>query len=169
MKLDTSIAAVVTDGASGLGEGIARALAAKGVKVTIFDMNVTAGSAIAAAIGGLFCKVDVTSDAEVEAGFAKARAAHGRERVFVNCAGIATGAKTVARKKDTGEITLFDEPIRQRLGQRGDGELLFLPEDRADQAPSPSDTRRRGPTCSITSRGSTTRPQTLDDRLYQPR
>ncbi|MGQ2991012.1 MAG: SDR family NAD(P)-dependent oxidoreductase [Brevundimonas sp.] len=108
MKLDSSIAAVVTGGASGLGEGTARALAATGVKVALFDMNEEKGEAIAAEIGGVFCKVDVTSDEEVAAAFAKARAAHGQERLTVNCAGIATGMKTVSRKKDTGEIKAHD-------------------------------------------------------------
>ena len=108
MKLDGSIAAVVTGGASGLGEGTARALAAKGVKVAIFDLNEEKGEAIAAEIGGVFCEVDVTSDESVDAGFAKARAAHGQERLTVNCAGIATGQKTVSRKKDTGEIRAHD-------------------------------------------------------------
>lgn len=108
MKLDSSIAAVVTGGASGLGEGTARALAATGVKVALFDMNEEKGEAIAAEIGGVFCKVDVTSDEEVAAAFARARAAHGQERLTVNCAGIATGMKTVSRKKDTGEIKAHD-------------------------------------------------------------
>ena len=108
MKLDSTLAAVVTGGASGLGEGTARALAATGVKVALFDMNEEKGEAIAAEIGGVFCKVDVTSDEEVAAAFAKARAAHGQERLTVNCAGIATGMKTVSRKKDTGEIKAHD-------------------------------------------------------------
>ena len=114
MKLDPSIAAVVTGGASGLGAGSARARAAQGVKVALFDMNVERGEEIAREIGGVFCKVDVTSDAEVEAGFAKARATHGQERILVNCAGIATGAKTVGRKKDTGEITVFPQEVFER-------------------------------------------------------
>ena len=95
MKLDNTIAAVVTGGASGLGEATARALAAKGAKVAIFDMNAERGEAIAAEIGGVFCAVNVTDDASVIAGFAKARAAHGQERILVNCAGIATGEKVV--------------------------------------------------------------------------
>ncbi len=114
MILDSSISAVVTGGASGLGEGTARALAAYGVKVALFDMNAERGEAVAREIGGVFCKVDVTSDADVDAGLAKARAAHGQERVLVNCAGIATGAKTVGRKKETGEITTFPQEVFER-------------------------------------------------------
>ncbi len=104
MKLDNTIAAVVTGGASGLGEATARALAAKGAKVAIFDMNAERGEAIAAEIGGVFCAVNVTDDASVIAGFAKARAAHGQERILVNCAGIATAIKTVGRDRETGAI-----------------------------------------------------------------
>ncbi len=104
MKLDNSIAAVVTGGASGLGEATVRALAAHGVKVAIFDMNAERGEAIAAEIGGTFCAVNVTDDASVITGFAKARAAHGQERILVNCAGIATAIKTVGRDRETGAI-----------------------------------------------------------------
>ncbi len=114
MILDSSISAVITGGASGLGEGTARALAAYGVKVALFDMNTERGEAVAREISGVFCKVDVTSDADVDAGLAKARGAHGQERVLVNCAGIATGAKTVGRKKETGEITSFPQDVFER-------------------------------------------------------
>ncbi len=107
MKLDNSIAAVVTGAASGLGAATARALAARGVKVAIFDLQEEKGEAMAAEIGGTFCKVDVTSDDSVDAGFAKARAAHGQERVLVNCAGTANAIKTVSRDKETGAIRHF--------------------------------------------------------------
>jgi NAD(P)-dependent dehydrogenase (short-subunit alcohol dehydrogenase family) len=107
MKLNSSIAAVVTGGASGLGKATAVALAAKGVKVALFDLNEELGEAAAQEIGGVFCKVDITSNEAVDAAFAKARAAHGQERVLVNCAGIGNGIKTVSRAKDTGELTHF--------------------------------------------------------------
>ncbi len=107
MKLDASISAIVTGGASGLGRATAEALAAKGVKVAIFDLGEEAGQAAAARIGGVFCRVDVTSDEETDAGFAKARAALGQERILVNCAGIANGFKTAGRDRDTGEIRHF--------------------------------------------------------------
>ncbi|RVT94222.1 SDR family NAD(P)-dependent oxidoreductase [Sphingomonas crocodyli] len=100
-------AAVVTGAASGLGEATARALAAEGVKVAIFDLNEAAGEAIAAEIGGTFCKVDVTNDASVDAAFAKARAAHGQERILINCAGIGNAIKTASRDKATGEAKHF--------------------------------------------------------------
>lgn len=100
-------AAVVTGGASGLGEATARALAANGVKVAIFDMNREAGEAVASAIGGVFCEVNVTDDASVEAGFEKARAAHGQERILINCAGTGNAIKTASRSRKDGTIRHF--------------------------------------------------------------
>ena len=106
MELD-GCAAVVTGAASGLGEATARALAAAGVKVAIFDRDAAKGEAVAAAIGGVFCAVDVTSDDAVDAGFAKARAAHGQERILINCAGTGNAVKTASRARETGEIKHF--------------------------------------------------------------
>ena len=94
-------AAVVTGGASGLGEATARALAAKGAKVAVFDRDSDRGKKVAGEIGGIFCEVDVTNDEKVAAAFEKARGAHGQERILVNCAGVASAAKTVARDKET--------------------------------------------------------------------
>ena len=73
----------------------------RGAKVAIFDRDVEKGEKVAAEIGGVFCEVDVTSDEKVAAAFAKAREAHGQERVLVNCAGVANAAKTVGRDKET--------------------------------------------------------------------
>ena len=103
MKLDTSVAAVVTGGASGLGRASAEALAAQGVKVAIFDVNEALGEEVAAKIGGLFCKVDITSEESVVAGFAKARAAHGQERILVHCAMTSKRGKTLSFDKTTGK------------------------------------------------------------------
>ena len=107
MQLNSSVAAVVTGGASGLGEATTRALAAQGVKVAIFDMNEAKGEAVAKEVGGVFCKCNVTSDEDVDAAFAKARAAHGQERILVNCAGTGNAAKTASRDKQTGETKHF--------------------------------------------------------------
>jgi NAD(P)-dependent dehydrogenase (short-subunit alcohol dehydrogenase family) len=107
MKLDNSVAAVVTGGASGLGAATARALAAKGVKVAIFDLQAEKGEALAGEIGGIFCEVNVTSDESADAGFAKARAAHGQERVLVCCAGTGNAVKTASRSKEDGSIKHF--------------------------------------------------------------
>ena len=107
MKLDSSIAAVITGGASGLGAATARRLAGAGVKVALFDLNAELGEALARELGGVSCKVDVTNEEQVDAAFAKARAAHGQERVLVNCAGTGFSAKTAGRDKSTGEIRHF--------------------------------------------------------------
>jgi len=107
MKLDNTIAAVVTGGASGLGEATARALAAKGVKVAILDLQTEKGEKVAADIGGIFCEVNVTSDESVDAGFARARAANRQESVLVCCAGTGNAMKTASRSKEDGSIKHF--------------------------------------------------------------
>ena len=95
------VSAVVTGAASGLGEATARALASRGAKVAVFDRDAERGGKVAGEIGGIFCEVDVTCDEKVAAAFAEAREAHGQERILVNCAGVATAAKTVGRDKET--------------------------------------------------------------------
>ncbi|ADZ71100.1 SDR family NAD(P)-dependent oxidoreductase [Polymorphum gilvum] len=97
MQLTSGLSAVVTGGASGLGAATARMLAAAGVKVAVFDRNVEQGETVAREIGGRFIAVDVTREDSVVAGFAAARAAHGPERILVNCAGIAPVARTTSR------------------------------------------------------------------------
>ena len=117
MKLDSTVAAVVTGGASGLGEATARALAAKGVRVAIFDLQADTGEALAAEIGGVFCNVNVTSDESVDTGFAKARARHGQERILVNCAGTGNAVKTASRSKEDGSIKHFPLDAFDRIIQ----------------------------------------------------
>ena len=113
MKLDSSIAAVVTGGASGLGGATVRALAAHGVKIAILDLERQRerGEALAKEVGGVFCPANVTNDDEVNAAFDAARAANGQERILVNCAGTGNAARTVSRDRNTGEIRSF--PIEQ--------------------------------------------------------
>jgi len=110
MKID-GISAVVTGGASGLGEATVRELAGRGAKVAIFDRDADKGEKVAAEVGGIFCEADVTSDEKVAAAFDKAREAHGQERVLVNCAGVANAAKTVGRDKETREPKFY--PLQQ--------------------------------------------------------
>jgi NAD(P)-dependent dehydrogenase (short-subunit alcohol dehydrogenase family) len=104
MQIDHTTAAVVTGGASGLGRATAEALAAAGAKIAIFDVNEEAGREVAAAIGGVFCRVDITSEDSVVAGFAEARAAHGQERICVHCAMASRKGKTISRNRETGEF-----------------------------------------------------------------
>ena len=107
MKLNDQISAVITGGASGLGAATARRLASHGVKVALFDLNEAVGEALAKELGGVFCKVDVTSEEQVDAAFAKSRAAIGQERILVNCAGTGNAVKTASRDKTSGEIRHF--------------------------------------------------------------
>ena len=117
MHITDTTAAVVTGGASGLGAATVRALAAKGAKVAIFDLQRARGEALAAEIGGLFCEVNVTSDDSVDAGFARARAAHGQEAVLVCCAGTGNAVKTASRSKEDGSIKHFPLEAFDRLIQ----------------------------------------------------
>ncbi|MFY7902563.1 MAG: SDR family NAD(P)-dependent oxidoreductase, partial [Rubrivivax sp.] len=88
---------LVTGGASGLGEGAARALAAAGGKVVIADLQADKGQAVAAELGGSFVKCDVTQEADGQAAVAAA-ATMGKLMGLVNCAGIAIGVKTVGKE-----------------------------------------------------------------------
>lgn len=89
--------AVVTGGASGLGEATARAFAARGAKVAIADLNAERGEAIAKELGGFFAKVDVSSAQSAEAFFAGVEKALGTPRILVNCAGIGVAKRMVGR------------------------------------------------------------------------
>lgn len=108
MKLDVSIAAVVTGGASGLGAASVRRLAAAGVRVSIFDLNEEAGAAIAKEVGGAFFKTNVSDEASVDASLAASREQFGQERILVNCAGVVIGKRSVRRVKETGGIESHD-------------------------------------------------------------
>ncbi len=93
-----NVPAIVTGGASGLGEGAARALAAAGAKVAIFDLNEERGRQIAEELGGIFVRCDVSSADSAEAAFAAAREVHGACGIAVNCAGIAPAGKIVGKE-----------------------------------------------------------------------
>lgn len=115
MELNSSISAVVTGGGSGLGEGTARALASKGVKVAIFDVNEDSGKAVASDIGGVFAKVDVSDFESVASGLETVRKVIGQESICVNCAGIAPAAKTVDREGNAHDAALFAKIIGVNL------------------------------------------------------
>jgi NAD(P)-dependent dehydrogenase (short-subunit alcohol dehydrogenase family) len=120
MKISNGMSAIVTGGASGLGEATARALASNGARVAIFDMNAERGQFVAGEIAGLFVQVDVTSGDSVAAGLDVARTAHGQERIAVSCAGIATGEKTASIDRKTGEarahsLAAFEKTIAVNL------------------------------------------------------
>jgi len=91
-------AAVVTGGASGLGQATARVLAEAGAKVTVLDVNAEGAQASAATFGGLGLACDVTSADSVAAALAAAAEAHGPARICVNCAGVVAGGRVVGKE-----------------------------------------------------------------------
>ena len=127
MKLDSSVSAVVTGGASGLGEATARMLRREGAKVAILDMQADRGRTVAEEIGAAFCEANVTDETSVDAALAKARAANGVERILVNCAGVAPGRRTVSKKRETGELVAHDiETFRRTVEVNLIGTYLMI-------------------------------------------
>lgn len=104
---------IVTGGASGLGEGTARMLAAQGGTVVIADMQIEKGEAVAQEIGGTFVKCDVSVEADAQAVVDKATSL-GKLMGLVNCAGIAPAEKTVG-KSGAHALALFGKCIAVNL------------------------------------------------------
>src|SRR3546814_396664 len=102
MTSDSPTRAGGTGCAAGLGLATTESLAVAGVKVAIFDINDALGEEVAKSIGGLFVHVDITDEQSVVDGFARARAAHGQERICVHCAMTSRRGKTLAYNKETG-------------------------------------------------------------------
>ena len=96
MKLD-STAAIITGGASGLGEATARYFASQGAQVTLLDRDAARGESVAKEIGGHFVMTDVTDEASVQKAVDQAQEKMGWITAAVNCAGIALGIKTTGR------------------------------------------------------------------------
>ena len=113
MKL-TGVAAIVTGGGSGLGRATAEALAARGARVAVFDLNPAAAEEAARAIGGVALVGNVVDEASASAGIARAEAAHGAARVLVNCAGIGV-AKRVTGRDGPHPLADFDKVVRVNL------------------------------------------------------
>jgi NAD(P)-dependent dehydrogenase (short-subunit alcohol dehydrogenase family) len=108
------VAGVVTGGGSGLGAATAATLAAAGCRVGVLDINRDAALATAARIGGAAAVCDVADAASAEAALAELRAAHGIERVLVNCAGIGTAGRVVGRDGPL-KLDAFERVIRINL------------------------------------------------------
>jgi NAD(P)-dependent dehydrogenase (short-subunit alcohol dehydrogenase family) len=108
-------AAIITGGASGLGGGTAKRLAAQGAKVTIFDLNRELGSSLAEEIGGHFIPVDVADESAVAAAIMEAESLHGKARILVNCAGIGPPAKVIDREGNPLPLASFSRIITINL------------------------------------------------------
>src|SRR6056297_1810302 len=93
----TDTAAIITGGASGLGEATARHFRDQGAEVTILDRDTARGKATAKEIGATFVETDVTNEDSVKHAIATAKSRMGKITTAINCAGIATGEKTLGK------------------------------------------------------------------------
>jgi len=109
-----NVPAIVTGGASGLGEGTARFLAAKGAKVAILDVQMEKAEAVAKDIGGIAIKCDVTSAESAEQAIAQAREAHGACGIAINCAGIGSPSRILGRDGPMS-LDFFNKVIQVNL------------------------------------------------------
>ena len=107
--------AVVSGGASGLGEATARVLAAAGATVVLADLNEDRGKQVADEIGGLFARTDVTDEASVQAAVDAAAATGSPLRVAVSCAGIGWAARTVSRDATPHDLAPYQKIIAVNL------------------------------------------------------
>lgn len=113
MKLD-NLSVLITGGGSGLGAATARAMAAKGARVAVLDLNKADAETVAGEIGGIAIAGDVTSEEQVKAAVAQSEAAHGIPRILVNCAGIGDAVKTVG-KNGAHPLAAFQRVININL------------------------------------------------------
>ena len=111
------VAAVVTGGASGLGEATVRALAARGAAVTVLDLQADRGQALAAELGGstTYVRTDVTDEASVQAAIAEATGKDRPLRIAVNCAGIGWAQRTIGRDGEVHDLGAFTRTVMVNL------------------------------------------------------
>jgi NAD(P)-dependent dehydrogenase (short-subunit alcohol dehydrogenase family) len=107
--------ALVTGGASGLGEATARELARLGAKVAVLDRNAELAEKVAADIGGVACPCDITDPASVTAALEKAAAAHGPARILMNVAGVGSAKRVVQRDGSAAPLEDFVRVININL------------------------------------------------------
>ena len=108
-------AALVTGGASGLGEATARELARLGAKVAVLDRNADMAEKVAAAVNGVACACDITDPASVTAAIEKAAAAHGPARILMNVAGIGSAKRVVQRDGSAAPLEDFVRVVNINL------------------------------------------------------
>jgi len=114
MKIEGQ-AALVTGGASGLGEATARELARLGAKVAVLDVNAALAEKVAAEIGGVACHCDITDTASVTAAMAKAADKHGPARILMNIAGIGTAKRVVQKDGSAAPLDDFARVVNINL------------------------------------------------------
>jgi NAD(P)-dependent dehydrogenase (short-subunit alcohol dehydrogenase family) len=114
MKIAQQVA-LVTGGGSGLGEAVARDLAAQGAKVAVLDINAANAQRVAGEIGGLACPCDITDTASVQAALDAAEAAHGPARILMNVAGIGTAKRVIGRDGNPAPLEDFERVVRINL------------------------------------------------------
>lgn len=108
-------AALVTGGASGLGEATARELARLGARVAVLDVNMALAEKVAADIGGVACQCDITNTESVTAALAKATAAHGPARILMNVAGIGSAKRIVQKDGSAAPLEDFTRVVNVNL------------------------------------------------------
>ncbi len=107
-------AAIVSGGASGLGEATVRDLAAAGCKVVVADLNAERGKALADEVGGIFARTDVSDVESVTAAVEAAASAGAPLRFVVSCAGIGWAQRTVGRDGDAARPGGFPQGHRRQ-------------------------------------------------------
>ncbi|MCT9810994.1 SDR family NAD(P)-dependent oxidoreductase [Acidovorax sp. Be4] len=108
-------AALVTGGASGLGEATARELARLGAKVAVLDRNAALAEKVAAEINGIACACDITDTDSVNAALDKAQAAHGPARILMNIAGIGSAKRIVGKDGQPAPLEDFVRVVQINL------------------------------------------------------
>ncbi|ACB33263.1 short-chain dehydrogenase/reductase SDR [Leptothrix cholodnii SP-6] len=108
-------AALVTGGGSGLGAAVARELARLGARVAVLDVNEAGAQAVAAEIGGVAMRCDITDSASVTAALDAAQAAHGPARILMNIAGIGGAKRIVGRDGSPAPLEDFERVVRVNL------------------------------------------------------
>jgi NAD(P)-dependent dehydrogenase (short-subunit alcohol dehydrogenase family) len=127
MKIEGQ-AALVTGGASGLGEATARELARLGAKVAVLDVNLAQAEKVASEIGGVACQCDITSTDSLSAALAKAAQTHGAARILMNIAGIGSAKRVVQKDGTAAPLEDFARVINVNLIGTYNASRLFAAE-----------------------------------------
>ena len=114
MKISGS-STIVTGGGSGLGEAVARELARQGARVAVLDVNAEGAQRVAAEIGGIACRADITRTEDVQAALDAADAAHGTPRIVMNIAGIGTAKRVIGKDGSPAPLEDFERVVRINL------------------------------------------------------